>query len=172
MDLKPINLANYYLTEDGVISKLDTYWDKLREITFSLEKLTRNMVRFLFNNLTISLLCVILIFWLDWSKTLSIGLLSLVTLGASAWSAFQWSGFLEFNILKKRGMVLYNALSSELEWNEMDYDLEDLPLEERILLSNFHLASQMPLNTFLYLFFVLLAPIINITFLGFFYFYA
>lgn len=170
MNFKPINLDNYYLTETGVINKLDTHWDKLHSITSDLEKLSNKMIRTLFNNLTISLLMIIFIFWIDMEKTVSLLSLGFVVICSVLWSAYQLTTYWEFGLFKERGKLLYKELVHELELSETLHFDYDLPLEERILLNNFILASEAPLNPVLYFIFTALAPITAIGFMSFYYF--
>ena len=79
-----MNGANYFITQDGIISKLDSYWDQLREVTNHLENISKNIVKKLFNSFLGSLLFIILIFWLDLGKDFSLIVLSLITLGTIA----------------------------------------------------------------------------------------
>ena len=68
-------------------------------------------------------------------------------------------------------MILYNELSREVEWNYDNNYVEDLPVDERILLSNFLLACELQLNAYVYLSLLALLPFINIAFFVFYYLY-
>ena len=166
-----MNGANYFITQDGIISKLDSYWDQLREVTNHLENISKNIVKKLFNSFLGSLLFIILIFWLDLGKDFSLIVLSLITLGTIALAVVQITAYLEFVKIKKKGMILYNELSREVEWNYDNNYVEDLPVDERILLSNFLLACELQLNAYVYLSLLALLPFINIAFFVFYYLY-
>lgn len=166
-----MNNANYFLTKDGVISKLDTYWDRLRDLSIKLEGISKHMVRKLFNSYTGSALLMIVIFWLDMEKSFSLTLLALVVLGSISLIATQVLSYLEFMGLQRKGMIIHDELNQEIEFG-FDEDLEeDISVEERILLSNFLLACELPINRILYIALLLVLPLANIACLAFYYFY-
>ncbi|NJO00710.1 MAG: hypothetical protein HC880_02600 [Bacteroidia bacterium] len=157
-----MNRANYFLTKDGVISKLDTYWDKLKDLTVQLENLSRPTVQKMFNIYLGSILFTVVILWLELEKNLSITLLALVALGGASLVARQILSFLEFVDLRKKGRVIHDELSHEIEYGYSDEIEEDISVEERILLSNFLLACDFPINQYLYLGLLILLPMLNL----------
>ncbi len=163
-----MNSANYFLTENGVISKLDSYWDKLESLTTQLENATKHMAKKLFNSFIGTMLFIVIIFWLNLEYTLGLTLLALVILGAISLAATQLNSFMEFMDLKKKGMILYEELNRELEQGFDELLDEEISVEERIILSNFLLACELPMNTYLYLALLGLLPLIS---LGLFIFY-
>ena len=166
-----MNSANYFLTEDGVISKLDTFWDRLKILTAKLENTTKNLAKRLFYSLVASLFLIVIVFWLDLGKSISLTALAVLSLSAITLSVAQLTAFLEFIDLKKRGMIIHNELSRELEFG-LEGTLDDeVSVEERIILSNFLLACELPMNSYLYLGLLTLLPVMNIIFFGFYYFY-
>ena len=166
-----MNSANYFLTEDGVISKLDTYWDRLKLLTTKLENTTKNLAKRLFYSLVVSLFLIVIVFWLDFEKPVSLTILALLSLSAITLSVTQLTAFLEFIDLKKKGMIIHNELSRELEFGFEGSLDEEVSVEERIILSNFLLACELPMNSYLYLGLLTLLPIMNIIFFGFYYYY-
>lgn len=165
-----MNSTNYFLTKDGVISKLDTHWDNLRGITHKLEGISKFSVKKLFNGFTGSILFTIVVVWLGLDKNLTLTFLALISLGSLSLMATQFLTYLEFIEYKKKGIIIFDELSHELEFG---YDEEeDISVDERILLGNFKHASQFPVNRYLYLLFLALLPIINFVFFAFYFFYA
>lgn len=165
-----MNSTNYILTENGVISKLDTYWDKLKIITEDLENLTRNLAKWLFYSFIASMFLIVFIFWLDLDKSVSLVVLSMITLAAISFSISQLISYLEFSELKKKGRILHDELSNELEYGP-ENSLEEISVEERIILSNFQLACELPINPFIYLGLLVLLPLVNIVFSVIYYIY-
>jgi hypothetical protein len=145
-----VNSGNYVLTKDGVISKLDSYWDRLQEITHRLDGLSKLMQKKLINSFVGTFLFVIVVFWIEPVFQISLILLALISLGAFSLAAIQLMSFFEFMDLKKKGMVLYQELYHEVEWNAEQEYLEEISLEERILLNNFLLSAEMPISPYLY----------------------
>jgi hypothetical protein len=162
------DLTNYCLTPDGVINKLDTYWDKLRDITEDLEDLTKNTVRKLLNFYCGCLLGILPVFALKPSKTLGVIVMLFLVVCTVSFVAIQFANYLEFRILRKRGVLLYRELGRELE---SEYYEEEAPFEERILLNGFRLATHLPINQYFYLVLLFLLPLITGGLFGFYYLY-
>jgi heme/copper-type cytochrome/quinol oxidase subunit 4 len=162
-----MNLTNYIVTSEGIISKLDTYWDKLRRITVELETLSKNTARKLFSfygGVFFALLPVLL---LKPSRTVGVLILTFMVVSAVCFVAIQLANFLEFNTLRKQGNLLARELSREIEVEYMHED--EAPFEERIILSSFQLATHLPINQYLYLLLLCLLPLITGAFLWGFY---
>lgn len=166
-----MNSANYFLTEDGVISRLDTYWDKLSNLTIRLDNTTKNLAKRLFYSLVASLFLIVIVFWLDLERSISLTVLSLFSLLAVTLAVAQLTTFLEFVDLKKRGMILHDELSRELEYGLDSHLEEEVSVEERIILSNFLLSCELPINPYLYLCLLALLPLMHGIFFGFYYLY-
>lgn len=167
-----VNSGNYVLTKDGVINKLSSYWDKLQDITHKLDGLSRLMQKKLFNSFAAVFLFTIVAFWASPSFQTTLILLSLIGLSAFSLTALQLMSFFEFLDLKKKGMILYQELYHEVEWNaEFEY-LEEVSLEERILLNNFMASSKMPIPTYLYVTILVLLPLSSLGILTFYFFYT
>jgi hypothetical protein len=167
-----MNIANYYLSQDGVINRLDTYWDKLRVLTEEMEILTRNISRILFGSISLSMLFALVIFWLKIDKNLGLILLSLGALGAFTASLMQLATYFDFREKRKRGLVLYQELQREFDLM-LTYDTgEGFPVEEKILLNNFLLAAELPITQSLYVGLLICLPILNIGFWGAYYLWA
>ncbi|NJL14183.1 MAG: hypothetical protein HC913_15015 [Microscillaceae bacterium] len=128
------------------------------------------MQKKLVNSFISTFLFLIVIFWLRPDFNLTIVLLLLVALGAVSLAAMQWATFLEFLNLKKKGLILYRELSRELEWSRTQDYIEDVSVEERILLNNFLLATEMPLHPYLHGFLLLLLPLGSIGLFCYYYF--
>jgi hypothetical protein len=159
-----MNTANYYLSQDGVINRLDTYWDKLRALTEEMENLTRNISRILFGSISVSMLFALVIFWLKIDKNLGLILLSLGALGAFTASLMQLATYFDFREKRKRGQVLYQELQREFELM-LAYDTnEGFPVEEKILLNNFLLAAELPITQSLYIALLAFLPLLNLGF--------
>ncbi len=166
-----MNSANYFLTKDGVISKLDSYWDQLREHSARLDSLSKPMLRKLFNSFIGSVLIIITLVWLNFEKEVTMILLSLTALGSVSISTSQLLVYLEFLATRKRGLILHDELNTELECSYDDEFDEDISVEERILLSNFQLSCEPPMHPGLYLILLTIYPILNIAFALSYYFY-
>lgn len=167
-----VNSGNYVLTKDGVINKLDSYWDRLQNITHKLDGLSRLMQKKLFNSFAAVFLFLIVVFWAAPSFQMTLILLALISLCAFSLTAIQLMSFFEFLGLKEKGMILYQELYHEVEWNaEFEY-LEEVSLEERILLNNFIASTKMPIPAYLYVTILILLPLISLGVFAFYFFSA
>ncbi len=164
------NSGNYVLTKDGVISKLDCYWDKLQVITVRLEALSGVMQKKLLYSYLASGLLVGLVYFTNLEAVVSLLALGLVCLSSFSMAMAQIIRFLEFLDLKKKGLVLYQELEQEVVWNLENEYLEDISIEDRISLNSFLLAAQMPIPPYLYAALVSLLPLITL-FCAIFYFW-
>lgn len=156
------NSANYVLTKDGVISKLDYYWDKLQMITLRLEALSSVMQKKLLYSYLASGLLVGLIYFSNLQAWVSLISFALVCLSTFSLSMVQVIRFLEFLDLKKKGFVLHQELEQEAMWNAKSNYFEDTSIEERIWLNNFLLASKTPIPIYLYAVLVSLLPLLTV----------
>jgi hypothetical protein len=163
------NPSNYYLTQDGVISKIDTYWDKLSEASEDLESASRYVFRRLINSFAGSTMGVLPVFWLSPSKTIGMFALVAVLVMSLFATGVQWVVWYEFQSLKTRSLILYEAL--KLEMSREYFEEEDIPLEERILLNQFALSARFPVHGLLYMFLLVLLPSINASLMYLYYFY-
>lgn len=167
-----MKIANYYLTEHGVIDKLATYWDQLRDYTEALERISQPMMYRLFANFSTTSLLTIVVFWLNLERRIALILLALLVLGGFSMMLVQALRYLDFIDTRRKGQILYHELAYELD-NDVDYESrEDLAVEERILLSNFELACELPIPAGLYLFLMAVTPIFNITFFSLYYLFV
>ncbi len=142
------NPANYYLTQDGVISKIDSYWDKLREVAEELDSMTQYTFRRLTNAICISLLGILPVLWLSPTKVLGMFILVGGLCVSLLLSAVQLVGLWEFQDQKKRGKILFEALKIEMQREY--FEVEDMHLEERILLNHYTLSARFPIPPFFY----------------------
>jgi hypothetical protein len=166
-----MNITNYYLTEDGIINRLDTYWDKLKDLTNKMEDLSKNVLRYLFGSFSVGLLMVSLIFWLDLPRQSSLIFLSLISLIVLSVALLQFANYLELRAVKKRGYILYKELSKEFDQYYSYDDFDEMPVEEKIILNNFLLACELPINHYLYLSLLTLMPIVHFSLFLFYYFW-
>ncbi|MCU0448108.1 MAG: hypothetical protein MUE85_24670 [Microscillaceae bacterium] len=167
-----MNTANYYLSQDGVINRLETYWDKLRSLTQEMDSLTRHISRVLFGSISVSMLFALIIFWLKIDKNLGLILLSLGALGAFTASLMQLATYLEFREKRKRGQVIYQELQREFDLMLIYDEGEGFPVEEKIVLNNFLLASELPITQSLYITLLVFLPILNLGFWAAYYVWA
>ena len=142
------NPANYYLTQDGVISKIDTYWDRLRDTSEELDVMTRYTFRRLINVFCGSVMGILPVLWLSPSKPLGMFILVGVLSISMLLAAIQLVALWEFQAVKKRGKIIFDALKAEIEREY--FEEEDMPLEERIFLNHYLLSSRFPIHPFLY----------------------
>jgi hypothetical protein len=157
------NPSNYYLTQDGVISKIDTYWDKLREASEELEAMSRYTFRRLVNVFAGSAMGILPVLWLAPTKALGMFILVGVLIISMLLVGIQFVILYEFHALRKRNNVLYEAL--RIEVSREYFEEEDIPLEERILLHQYALCSRFPIHSALYSFLLFLLVCINSSFL-------
>ena len=143
------NPSNYYLTQDGVISKIDSYWDKLRSNTEELEANSRYTFRRLAHIFAGSILGILPVLWLSPDKLLGMLILVGVLIVSLILTGIQLVLLWEFQAIKKRGKMLYDAL--KLETQREHFEEEDVPIDERVLLTHFVLASRFPIHPFFYL---------------------
>jgi len=142
------NPANYYLTQDGVINKTETYWDKLRDVSDELDIMSQYTFRRLVNTICGSLVGILPVCCLSPTKTISLFILVGVLAASLLLCTIQFIVLWEFHALKKRGAILYEALRIETEREY--FEEEDVPTEERILLNHYTLSARFPINPFLY----------------------
>lgn len=161
----PLNTTNYYLTEHGVINRQDTFWDNLQLITSKLEHITQNMVKTLFYIFAVSMFSTVLTLWFNLERSLSILLLGLIVIFVVLAVIKSYLTFLSFFEIRKKGMILYDELGKELDKEAQIRIDDEAPLEERIILGNFMIAGELPVNKGIYLMLLALLPFINLTFL-------
>lgn len=166
-----MNITNYYLTEEGIINRLETYWDKLRDLTNQMEDLSKNVLRYLFGSFSMGLFVVSLIFWLDLPRQSSLVFLSLISLIILSLALLQFANYLELRAVKKRGYILYKELSREFDQHYSLDEYEEMPVEEKIILNNFLLACELPINHYLYLTLLILMPLVHFGLFLFYYFW-
>lgn len=164
-----MNEANYILTQDGVINKLSTYWDKLQTLTTQLENASQNMMKHLFISFLGSLVLMIVVFILKLNKDISLIVLIFGIIGVMFFTGVQIIGYLNYLDIRKKGMILYNELSHEAEKDMELHYRDEAPAEERILLGSFLLAAELPIHSFLYLTLLFLVPATHLCFLSFYY---
>lgn len=157
------NPSNYYLTQDGVISKIDSYWDKLRDNTFELESISRYTFRRLAQIFAGSVLGILPVIWLSPHKVVGMLILVGVLIISLLLTGIQLVLLWEFQAIKKRGKILYDAL--KLETQREYYEEEDVPIDERVLLTHFELASRFPIHPFLYISILSILVSVNTLFL-------
>jgi hypothetical protein len=143
------NPSNYYLTSDGVISKIDSYWDKLSDNIEELENISEHTFRRLARIFAGCVMGTLPVFWLTPHKMVGLLILVSVMVVSIILSGVQVVLLWEFQSLKKRGVMLHEALKIETQ-NEY-FEEQDVPLDERVLLKHFEIAARFPIHPFLYL---------------------
>lgn len=138
--------TNYILTEDGVIDKIDSYWEELNDLSDKQEKLGRDLLKKLFGHFSLGLVMVISVLWTNIPHNYGIITLVLVSLATIASAISQVNTYVAFVRNKKHGMILYQELSQQIVHNYEN------SLERRVTLSKFLLSCTLPLHPYLYVF--------------------
>ena len=138
--------ANYILTENGVINKIDSYWEELNDLSDKQEKLGRDLLKKLFGHFSLSLIIVISVLWTGIPHLYGVIILAVISLATIVSSISQINIFVAFVRNKKHGMILYKELSQQIVHNYEN------SLERRVTLSKFLLACTLPLHPYLYVF--------------------
>lgn len=138
--------TNYILTEDGVINKIDSYWEELNELSDQQEKLGRDLLKKLFGHFSLSLVIVISVLWTNIPHTYGIVILALISVATLISAISQINIYVAFVRNKKHGMILYKELSQQIVHNYEN------SLERRVTLSKFLLSCTLPLHPYLYVF--------------------
>lgn len=157
------NPSNYYLTPDGVISKIDTYWDKLRDNIEELESISQYTFRRLAYTFAGSVMGIVPVLWLVPDKMVGMLILVGVLVASAILAGIQLMFLWEFQTTKKRGKMWYEAL--KLETEREYFEEEDVPLDERVLLKHFELACHFPIHPILYLLVLSILVSVNTLFL-------
>ncbi|WP_299459251.1 hypothetical protein [uncultured Microscilla sp.] len=138
--------TNYILTEDGVINKIDSYWEELNELSDKQERLGRDLLKKLFGHFSLSLVAVISVLWVNVPHSYGVIALAVVSLATLASTIVQINTYVAFVRNKKHGMILYQELSQQIVHNYEN------SLERRVTLSKFLLSCTLPLHPYLYMF--------------------
>jgi len=138
--------ANYILTEDGVINKIDSYWEELNDLSDKQEKLGRDLLKKLFGHFALSLVIVISVLWTNIPHLYGVIVLGIISVATIASSITQVNIYVAFVRNKKHGMILYQELSQQIVHNYEN------SLERRVTLSKFLLSCTLPLHPYLYVF--------------------
>lgn len=138
--------TNYILTEDGVINKIDSYWEELNELSDKQERLGRDLLKKLFGHFSLGLVAVISVLWTNIPHLYGVVILAVVSLATLASAIAQINDYVAFVRNKKHGMILYQELSQQIVHNYEN------SLERRVTLSKFLLSCTLPLHPFLYMF--------------------
>lgn len=138
--------TNYILTEDGVINKIDSYWEELNELSDQQEKLGRDLLKKLFGHFSLSLVIVISVLWTNIPHTYGVVILALISVATLISAISQINVYVAFVRNKKHGMILYKELSQQIVHNYEN------SLERRVTLSKFLLSCTLPLHPYLYVF--------------------
>ncbi|TAE48185.1 MAG: hypothetical protein EAZ44_07860 [Cytophagia bacterium] len=165
-----INIANYCITEDGIISRLTTYWDDLKEATNQMEKLSSVLPQRSFNILSLNMISVLLIYWFKLSDSMTLFSLSVVTLLAFWGVLSLLSQYLKFIRLCKKTKILYQELWENYQYSYQDVPVYEIPAEEKIILQQYQLTKEFLMPTFI--FFLILLMIIGLNAFFFLFYYS
>lgn len=164
-----INIANYCITEDGVISRLTTYWDELKEATNEMERLSSVLPQRSFNILSINMIGVLLVYWFKFSD--SIALLSLSVISLLAFWGVLWliSQYLKFKRLCKKTNILYQELWEDYQYSYQDVPTYEIPADEKIILQQYQLTKEFLMPNFVFFLILLMIISLNTFFFVFYY---
>ncbi len=162
-----INIANYCITEDGIISRLTNYWDELRDSTDLMEKISSALPQKAFNILSINMIAVLFIYWFQFSRYISLFSLSIVTVFAFWGVLFLVSEYLKFHRLCKKTEVLYQELWEVYQYTYQDAPSYEVSAEEKIILQQYLIAKEFLMPKFVFSLILLMIVALN----GFFYFF-
>jgi hypothetical protein len=167
-----INIENYCLTQDGVISKLTTYWDELKEATLQIDKLSSYLLQRAFNLLSINMLSMLIIFWLRLPFSQTVLILSFISFGGLWGVLVLISQYLRFKRLRKKTDILYNELYDVFKYTYQDAPIHEVSTEERLILQNYQVVMHFLIPPAIFFFILGMIVALNIFFFCFYYFSA
>lgn len=165
-----INISNYCITEDGIVSRLTTYWDALKDSTSLMEKISSALPQKAFNILSINMIAVLLIYWFQFSHHISLFSLSIVAMFAFWGVLFLVSEYLKFHRLCKKTDILYQELWEDYQYTYDDVPSYEIPAEEKIILQQYLIAKEFLMPKFVFFLILLMILALNAFFYAFYYY--